>query len=165
LHYEKAVLHAVNHCVITQLLLFDRPPPDSNDGQHDTLISGISGFVNATEHAEVLKPVVGVIGKWVAIVAYGWINAVDKLTQIETWESDELYKYLKLATASCTYGETALKFGSQFKMMKVLYELWDPNPEIDANGTGWFGLKHLGHHKEVHDKRLTGKPMIRNIGR
>ena len=45
-------------------------------------------------------------------------------------------------------------------MMKVLHELWDPNPDIDAHGTGWFGLKHLGHHKEVRDKRLLGKRMV-----
>ena len=59
-----------------------------------------------------------------------------------------------------TYRETALKFGSQFKMMKVLHELWDPSPDVEAQGSGWFGLKHLGHHKTMHDKRLSGKICI-----
>lgn len=81
------------------------------DGRHNTLIAGLSGFVAATGHAEVLKPVVGVIGEWVATVAYGWINASTPLAQMQCWESGELLKYLKLATASCTYKDTALKFG------------------------------------------------------
>ena len=41
--------------------------------------AGLSGFVATTGHSEVLKPVVGVIGEWVATVAYGWINAGENL--------------------------------------------------------------------------------------
>jgi hypothetical protein len=44
--------------------------------------AGLSGFVATTGHSEVLKPVVGVIGEWVATVAYGWINAGENLMEL-----------------------------------------------------------------------------------
>jgi hypothetical protein len=119
----------------------------------------------STGHSEILKPVVDVIGRWVGAVAHEWTHARTVIAQSTSWESGELLKYMRLATAACTYQSTALNFGSQLKMMKMLHELWDPNPEMEAQGTGWFGLRHLGHHIEVNDKRLVGKRMLRSIGR
>ena len=70
------------------------------DGRHDTLISGISGFVSQTGHSEILTPVVHIIGKWVSQVANEWIYAENFIQQSNAWESKELFKYMKLATVS-----------------------------------------------------------------
>merc|ERR1711865_53569 len=135
------------------------------DGRHDTLISGISGFVSQTGHSEILTPVVHIIGKWVSQVANEWIYAENFIQQSNAWESKELFKYMKLATAACSFSATALHFGSELKMMTVLHELWDPTPDSSSNSSngGWFGLRHLDSHVEVKDKRLSGKRMIKCI--
>ena len=135
------------------------------DGRHDTLISGISGFVSQTGHSEILTPVAHIIGKWVSQVANEWIYAENFIQQSNAWESKELFKYMKLATAACSFSATALHFGSELKMMTVLHELWDPTPDSSSSSSngGWFGLRHLDSHVEVKDKRLSGKRMIKCI--
>ena len=175
LQYERAVLKSISRCVTSQLFMFDRPVTKEEeeevdeeeviDERHDTLIAGISGFVAMTGHAEILHPVVNVVGGWVATVAKEWTTAKDPLTQDFVWKSGELLKYMRLTTAACTFRKTSLNFGSQLKMMKTLHELWDPNPDIEAQGTGWFGLRHLGHHIDVKDKRLSSRKMKRMIGK
>ena len=175
LQYERAVLKSISRCVTSQLFMFDRPVTKEEeeevdeeeviDERHDTLIAGISGFVAMTGHAEILHPVVNVVGGWVATVAKEWTTAKDPLTQDFVWKSGELLKYMRLTTAACTFRKTSLNFGSQLKMMRTLHELWDPNPDIEAQGTGWFGLRHLGHHIDVKDKRLSSRKMKRMIGK
>jgi len=57
--------------------------------------AGLSGFVATTGHSEVLKPVVGVIGEWVATVAYGWINAGENWMELLVTDNFALLKALQ----------------------------------------------------------------------